>query len=278
MPTNLDERQSTVKLLFSEAAPDYGHYIFPYAVWAFPEPGEVPADLFNSGFLPSARNLDRFYLCRQVRVRLPEFRPSSENRRILRKGQDFAATLVPRARFDYTPQRREFYKNYADVKFGKEVMSRERLDALFQGRIISHLLLFTDARTGAEIGTVTLYLEPPAMAYYYYAFYDLAYFSRNLGMFMMTWAVAEFARRGFGFLYLGSCYRQSALYKTQFSGAQFFNGLRWSANLQELKYLVARGESQPAEHLLEAEDYRQTFSEAELPELAARSPFGGSAK
>jgi hypothetical protein len=88
--------------------------------------------------------------------------------------------------------------------------------------------------------------------------------------------VAEFARRGFGFLYLGSCYRQSALYKTQFSGAQFFNGLRWTANLAELKYLIARGESEPAQHLLEAEDYRRAFCEGDLPELAARSPFGAS--
>jgi arginyl-tRNA--protein-N-Asp/Glu arginylyltransferase len=267
-----------VKLLFSEAAPDYEHYIFPYAVWAFPEPGEMPADLFNRGFLPSSRNLERFYLCRQVRVALAQFRPSSENRRILRKGQGLAATLLPRAKFDYTPQRREFYKTYADAKFGAEVMSYERLDALFQGRIISHLLLFTDAGTGAELGTVTLYLEPPAMAYYYYAFYNLAYLSRNLGMFMMTWAVAEFARRGFGFLYLGSCYRQNALYKTQFKGAQFFNGLQWSANLQELKYLITRGESQPVQHLLEAEEYRQTFCAGELPDLAAHSPFGTSSR
>ncbi|MGO8675493.1 MAG: hypothetical protein ACLQVX_06445 [Limisphaerales bacterium] len=267
-----------MKLLFSEAAPDYEHYIFPYAVWGFPEPGEMPADLFNSGFLPSSRNLERFYLCRQVRVVLSQFRASSENRRILRKGQGIAAALVPRAEFDYTPRRREFYKTYADAKFGKEVMSYDRLDALFQGRIISHLLLFTDAGTGAEIGTVTLYLEPPGMAYYYYAFYDLAYLSRNLGMFMMTWAVAEFARRGFGFLYLGSCYRQSALYKTQFKGAEFFNGLRWSANLQELKYLIARGESHPAQHLLEVEEYRQTFCGAELLDLAAHSPFGGRTK
>ncbi|HXP58992.1 MAG TPA: hypothetical protein VN829_00805 [Dongiaceae bacterium] len=263
-----------MKLLFSEAAADCGHYVYPYAVWAFPEPGETPADLFNAGFLPSSRNLDRFYLCRQVRVALGEFRPSSENRRILRKGQGWGARLVPRAEFDYTPERRARYKTYADVKFGKEVMSCERLDALFQGRIISHLLLFTEAGTGAELGAATLYLEPPALAYYYYAFYDLSYFSRNLGMFMMTWAVAEFARRGFRFLYLGSCYRQSALYKTQFSGAQFFNGLRWSANLGELKYLIARGESEPAEHLLEVEEYRRSFCESGLPALAARSPFG----
>ena len=88
-----------MKLLFSEARPDYAHYIFPYAVWAFPEPGETPADLFNAGFLPSSRNLDRFYLCRQVRVNLPKYQPSSENRRILRKGEGVTATLIPRCEF-----------------------------------------------------------------------------------------------------------------------------------------------------------------------------------
>ena len=50
-----------MKLLFSEGASDYGHYLFPYAVWALPEPGETPADLFNFGFLPASRNLARQY-------------------------------------------------------------------------------------------------------------------------------------------------------------------------------------------------------------------------
>ena len=53
-----------MKLAYSESQPDYDHYIFPYAVWAFPEAGETPADLFDQGFLPSSRDLDRFYLCR----------------------------------------------------------------------------------------------------------------------------------------------------------------------------------------------------------------------
>ena len=86
-----------MKLVFSESQPDYGHYIFPYAIWAFPEPGETPADFFDRGFLPSSRELDRFYLCRQVRVNLRQHRPSSENRRILRKGEGISARLIPRA-------------------------------------------------------------------------------------------------------------------------------------------------------------------------------------
>jgi arginyl-tRNA--protein-N-Asp/Glu arginylyltransferase len=260
-----------MKLLFSESKADYGHYIFPYAVWAFPEPGETAADLFDQGFLPSSRELDRFYLCRHVRVNLRKFRASSENRRILRKGQGVAVRLLERAEFDYTAQRRQFYKTYADIKFGKDTMSYDRLNALFSSKITSDLLLFTETRSGAEIGTATLYLQPPAVAYYYYAFYDLNYYNRNLGMFMMTSAVNLFAERGFRFLYLGSCYSQNALYKTQFAGAEFFNGVRWSSNLNELKFLISREEYE--EHLLENLEYRETFCGGDLDKLVAASSF-----
>jgi len=262
-----------MKLLFSEAKADYAHYIFPYAIWAFPEPGETPADLFNQGFLPSSRNLDRFYLCRQVRIELKKFTRSSENRRILRKGQGIKSVLLSKAKFEYTPARREFFKTYADIKFGKDVMPYERLDLLFEGAITSHVLVFTDTKSGQEVGTVTLYLEPDKLAYYYYAFYDLNYYSRNLGMFMMTSAVTEFAERGFPYLYLGSCYLENALYKTQFAGAQFFNGVRWSENLKELKYLIQRGRQDQHEHLLEAQEYRSAFYDGDVAEIGANSLF-----
>ena len=260
-----------MRLLFSEAKPDYNHYIFPYAVWAFPERGETPAQLFAQGFLPSSRQLDRFYLCRHVRVSLKHFKPSSENRRVLRKGQGLEVKLLGRKDFAYTPERREFFKTYADIKFGKGVMSYERLDSLFSGAITSHLLLFIDSSSGAEAGTATLYVEPGKMAYYYYAFYDLNYYSRNLGMFMMTSAVTLFAEQNLEFLYLGSCYQPNALYKTQFAGAQFFNGVRWSEDLAELKYLLGRDNH--TQHLLESEEYRDSFYEQSLASVAAASAY-----
>ena len=261
-----------MKLLFSEAQADYAHYIFPYAIWAFPEPGETPADLFNAGFLPSSRNLDRFYLCRQLRVRLADFVPSSENRRILRKGEGIVAKLIPRSEFEFTPARREFYKNYTNAKFGSGGMSYERLDSLFNSPITSHVLQFSDG-SGSEIGAVTLYLEPEALAFYYYAFYDLNHPVRNLGMFMMTTAVQLFAARGYKHLYLGSCYTQNALYKTQFPGCEFFNGFSWSDNLEELKFLVKRGQQETCEHLLESESYRKEFHPADLANIASKRRF-----
>lgn len=262
-----------MKLLFSEARPDYAHYIFPYAIWAFPEAGETPADLFNAGFLPSSRELDRFYLCRQLRMRLADFALSSENRRVLRKGEGITARLIPRAEFDYTPARRDFYKAYTEAKFGAGGMSYERLDSLFHSPITSHVLLFTDA-LGAEVGAVTLYLQAETLAYYYYAFYDLNHPVRNLGMFMMTTAAGLFAGRGVQHLYLGSCYSQSALYKTQFAGVEFFNGFRWSDNLDELKFILARAQQEELhEHLLESGPFRAGFYDGDLANITSAGGF-----
>jgi arginyl-tRNA--protein-N-Asp/Glu arginylyltransferase len=262
-----------MKLLFSEQKSDYDHYQFPYAIWALPEAGEAPSDIFNAGFLPSSRNLDRFYLCRQVRVDLGRFKPSSENRRILRKGAGIHVQLVPRAKYDYTPERREFFKTYADIKFGKDVMTYERLDSLFDSPIISHLLVFTDAEKGAEVGVATMYVEGRELAYYYYAFYDLNYYARNLGMFMMTSAAALFAGHGCGHLYLGTCYSPTALYKTQFAGAEFFNGFRWSDDLEELKFIIKRDKKELHEHLLETEEYRKEFYKGDLAKIAEANGF-----
>lgn len=262
-----------MKVLFSEALPDYENYVFPYAVWAFPENEETPADFLERGFLPSSKNLDRFYLCRSVRVALARFAPSSENRRILRKGGDFQYQLLPKAQFDFTPAWRDFCLQYAAQKFGREVMSKDRLSALAAAPVTSHFMVFRDAAADRDAGLVMMFLQPPRAAQYYYAFYDLNYAGRSLGMYMMTSAVLHFAQQGFQYLYLGSCYAPKALYKTQFEGAEFFNGACWSRNLDELKYLIARSARPQTQHLFEAEEYLRQFYHGDLGRAAEKTMF-----
>lgn len=262
-----------MRLLFSEYKSNYENYIFPYAIWAIPDEGESPSIIFAKGFLPVTRSMDRFYMCRHVRIELGKFERSSENRRILRKCEGIKFKLIPRSKFDFTRERREFYKTYADIKFGKDVMTYERLDSLFNSKIISHFLLFVDTAVDKDVGVVTLYLEPKMMAYYYYAFYDLSYYSRNLGMYMMTSAVDYFAQHGYDHIYLGTCYSRNALYKTQFKGAQFYNGFRWEENLEELKYLIKREKYEITCHLLENEDYLQRYYDGDLKSLVQNSDF-----
>lgn len=259
-----------MKLLFSETAPDYAHYLYPYVIWAFLEEGETPADAFASGFLPANPRMDRFYLVRQVRVPLAGWKPDSENRRILRKGAGIRAELLERAAFDYHEERIARWLAYAADRFGEGIMPRSRLDGLMHGPVISHLLHFTESDTGRELGTVLMYLEAPRVAYYYYAFYDLAARDRNLGLIMMTRALEFFQARGFTHLYLGTCVTEKALYKAQFAPLEFFNGCRWSRDVDELKWLVRSPVADT--HRLAQEEFvaRQPTDPAGL---AAASPF-----
>ncbi len=263
-----------MKLLFSEAGFDYARYFYPYVIWALPEPGETPADFYERGFLPSTPRLDRFYLCRNLRVVLSRFSPTSENRRILRKGAGISGRLVPRAEFAYTPERRAAWRAFAEARFGPGVMSEERLDALMAGRVITHLLHFTEEETGRDAGTVLMYVEPPRVAHYYYAFYNLDHFRRSLGLYMMTWAVRYFREHGLNCLHLGTCYSRRALYKTQFPGVEFFNGNVWSDNLDELKFLIEQtADAEKTAPLLARAEYLDRFWPAGLPALAEQSAF-----
>lgn len=108
-------------------------------------------------------------------------------------------------------------------------MTEERLEGLMTRGVVTHVLLCRDEGDGnREVGAVLMYLEPPRMAHYYYAFYDRNHPNPSLGLFLMTAALGYFRDAGFGLLYLGTCYSERALYKTQFVGLEFFDGLGWS--------------------------------------------------
>jgi hypothetical protein len=258
-----------MKILFSEAQPDYSHYLYPYVIWAFREENETPADLFNAGFLP-ARTLERYYLCRHIRVDLGRFSLSSENRRILRKGEGVSLRLVKREEFEFTAPRREFALKYAEVRFGPGIMPATRIDAIFNSEVVTHLLVFNETSTGRELGFVFLFIQQPELAHYMYSFYELDYLGRNLGMFMMTLAVNFFRDQNYRHIYLGTCYSERALYKWQFAGCEFFNGYCWSENLEELKHLLKRQQQNDGSHLLEDKSYLEHFCSGDFKHLPGR--------
>ena len=74
-------------------------------------------------------------------------------------------------------------------------------------------------------------------------------------------------------MYLGTCYSQTALYKTQFAGAEFFNGFRWSGDMDELKFIIKRDKKELYQHLLETQAYRDEFYKGDLGKIVETSGF-----
>lgn len=244
-----------MKLLFSEAPSDYANYVFPYVVWGFLEPGERPADAFARGFLPSLPDLSRFYLCRQIRVGLERFQPTSENRRILRKGEGLEVSIEPRAAFEWTASRMEFCETYAQSRWTVPP-SAGRIERIFHAPLTTHVAVVRD-REGVDRGLVSLFRDGRTW-FYSNAFYEPDA-PAGRGAFLMTSVVERLARDGQEFLHLGTCYSRSALYKTQFPGMEFSTGNGWSEDLADLKYRIHREESKASGHLLEDPAYVETW-------------------
>ena len=266
-----------MRILLSEARPDYAGYVFPYAVWGFPEPGDTPSTALSLGFLPSARDLSRWYLCRQVRVPLDKFRPNSENRRILRKGGGIAAEILPLEAFRATPERVDLCLEEARARWSSPP-SRERIEGIFRPPYTTHVAVFRDP-DGAEAGYVALLVDGDA-AFYSNAFPRPGHPFGSLGMFLMTETVRLLAERGLAHVHLGTCYSRSALYKTAFDGVEFYDGLRWSGRMDSLKAMIARQDAGSG-HLLEDPDWVGRFLPEGLEEEARRSGLrmgGGAAR
>src|SRR5580704_16102602 len=229
-----------MKFLFSESRPDYSNYQFPYIIWAIPDLNEPDYKLYDYGFMPSKGEPPRYYLSRSVRVVLSQFSLTSENNRILRKGVGISLEIIQKNDFDLTDKIVQMCLRCAGNRFGLNVMSETRFREIFNSKFTSHILQFSQA--GNIIGLVTALIKPPEFSHYNFAFYDLEATVDSLGMFMMTSAILKFSLMEIQHVYLGSCYSRRALYKTQFKGFEFFNGILWSKNLKELKYLIDNNE------------------------------------
>lgn len=263
-----------MKLLFSEANPDYSHYLFRYAVWAIAEEGEHPSTFYDLGFFPSStQQSKRYFMCRGLRADLNVFKLTSENRRILRKCTNITCRIVPREEFSLTEGWINFCVDYFDTRFGSSIMTRERLLNHFDRGWVTHILVFHDRINNKDVGIVTLYLCEPTLAHYQSAFYDVNYRNQNLGLFMMTHALSLMASKGVNFLYLGSVYESTARYKLQFTGLQFFNGFTWSNDIKELKYLLHRDQVVSTTHLLETDSYVNNYLDGSIELAAEQSPF-----
>jgi len=249
-----------MKLFFSEFKSNYQKYHFPYQVWLLKEPADQVEKIYENGFLPIRSIKNVYYLARSLRVDLEKFELSSENRRILRKTQNFESDLMPLSEFNYTPQIQKFCKDYMVSKFGKLSITAAGIRSIFKSGIYNYVFVFKERLTGEEIGYAVCFVSSN-IVHYAHSFYNLAYFHQSLGARMILEAVIWAKESGKKYIYLGTCYDKSALYKAEFEGVEFFNGFKWSDDQEELKYLIERGNQ---EYLLKDKEFLEMFYQGEL--------------
>lgn len=230
-----------MKLFFAEFPANYDRYYFPYQVLLKRGKRDNVGKIYQMGFFPFRSIKNFFYLARSTRVALDKFKLSSENRRILRKTEEFKFRLVKLDEFDYTPRVQKTCKDWFNQKFGKGKISAAAIRKIFTDSIFTHVFVWSLNRQ--TVGYSVVFING-GLLHHAHVFYDPDLTKANLGARMILQSIIWAKDNSKKYAYLGTSYSKSALYKTEFSGFEFFNGFSWSDNIEELKYLIERnGES-----------------------------------
>lgn len=240
-----------MQFYFIEQTPSYHNYQFPYQVYVRKEHGDELFRMYQMGLLPVRDKKDWFYLARSARVRLSNFQPSSENRRILRKLSAINLLVQPVVEFDYTAQVQKFCHQYAVFLGEKQgrgrIMSTASIRKLFTGQANTNYVFKYIDDQGQLVGLVAAVITAQ-LVHYAYPFINLSAqlgpeLSKNLNIGMMTQAVQWSKQQHKHSIYLGTVYTRSARYKLQFAGFEYFTGWSWSDQLPDLKQVLEQEEA-----------------------------------
>jgi arginine-tRNA-protein transferase len=253
-----------MKLFFSESNNDYSTYTFNYAVYCVKESNEELPAIYAKGFLPYSSDPslkdETYYLARSLRVDTTQFDDTSENRRVDRKVAelDIQVTAVPKLEMDIeNPEFLNFCLSYAKERFSNDAMDAARFQYILNRESASHLLHFTSrSRT---VGYVLAVIEGDSF-HYWYAFFDTELMNDfPIGKWLM-WRSIHWAKdNGLRYVYLGTCYGKSSLYKVRdFKGTAFFDGMIWSEEMQLLKsYCKSDSEVRPMDRFKQSNQRQQ---------------------
>lgn len=231
-----------MKLTRTEFGHDYSTYRFGYCEYATLEEGDRVEELYAQGFLPYSAEpavVGKFYRARSARVRLSDFSFSSENRRIIKR---FETTLTRKilGRADALADARipALFLSYFAERHGPQVMPRERLDGIFSSPLPLRVLAYE--QHGALVAAV-IEVADGSFGHFWFSAYDLSLVEQSLGMWLMLDAAHLAKEEGRSQYYLGTVYGKKALYKTNLTPLDFWDGSGWNSDIHKLKER-ARGE------------------------------------
>ena len=192
---------------------------------------EAISKKYADGFVFTRIGKGVMHQTRSVRIDLKKFELSSENRRILRKGEEITLEKNPIPFAGYSWEIGKLAKDFYDTKAGGAFSANKIKELIETGENFNMLYLYP------EIGYAICYRNEN-MIHYSYPFYDLEKSPKDMGLIMMTKAIADAQTAGLEYVYLGSLQRTNDTYKLQFSGIEWFDGKKWSTDLEEVKKVL----------------------------------------
>ena len=196
---------------------------------------EVISRMYDNGFVFTRIDKGVMQQTRSVRIDMSKFELSSENRRILRKGEQILLNKHTIPYSGYNWKIGKMAKDFYDMKAPGDFSVNKIKEIMTTTQNFNTLLDFS------ELGYTICYentINDNSFLHYSYPFYNLVKSPKDMGLIMMTKAIAEAQTLGLKYVYLGSLQRPTDIYKLQFSGMEWFDGEGWNKDLEEVKKIL----------------------------------------
>lgn len=212
----LDDRQSTILFIDPQrlfAPGEYSHFVRQ----GFRRSGDLV-------YRPHCANCSS---CVAVRVPVREFAPNRGQRRTWQRNRDIDVVEQP-VRFD--PRHFELYRRYQAGRHPESGMNdtdpQKYLGFLSSRQVNTAFFEFREANRLLGVAVVDLLTDGMSAVY---TFYDPDMPQRGLGSFAILWQIAETARRGLDYLYLGYWIAETPKmsYKTRYRPLEIYRQGRW---------------------------------------------------
>lgn len=196
------------------------------------ESSESISRMYDNGFVFTRLGKGVMHQTRSVRIDLNKFELSSENRRILRKGETVSLNehSIPYSKYSW--EIGKIAKDFYDKKAGGAFSVNKIKEIVTTPHNFNTLLDYSN------LGFAICY-KNSNMIHYSYPFYDLEKASKDMGLVMMTKMILEAQKLGLKYVYLGSLQRPGDVYKLQFSGVEWFDGKEWKSDVEEVKKILS---------------------------------------
>ena len=174
---------------------------------------------YANGLLPQRNFPGTFYRETSCRSDLTGFSLSSENRRILRKTEDFNFEIVPV--FYNLDIQKQIFHWLKELKWNFPISSVKQI---FTNHIFNYLYIWK--KDGRIVSYSVCYFSP-VISHIGYVFYDPEYSHGDLPIRLVLQFVIDSRKKNLKFAYLGRFSQTSGFYKRTMPGFEYYQNNQW---------------------------------------------------
>lgn len=177
---------------------------------------------YNLGLLPQRNEKDTYYLDSSSRSNLNNFILSSENRRILKKTNEFQYELIPLKNFNFDLETQK--KIYSWIKELGWDFPTSSIKTIFTNHIFNYLYIW---KLNDKVIAYSICFFNENISHIAYVFYDPKLQNKNLPIRLVLQTIIDSQKKGLQYCYLGRFSKETGYYKRNMPGFEYFDNKQW---------------------------------------------------